>query len=466
MTETTRTIQVGYLARVEGETSLTVRLEEGVPVDVRLSIFEPPRFFEALLRGRSYAEAPDVTARICGICPVAYIMSSSLAMEQALGVTVPAALRDLRKLLYYGEWIESHALHAFLLHLPDFLGFPDAPSVAKASPEGKARVSAGLAIKKAGNALMIVLGGREIHPINARVGGFYRAPTSAALRALLPELEAARERTIDAALWMATLTFPEVRRDWELVALVHPTEYAIVDGRIASLTTTTGERAIDCDVSEFGAHFREEHARWSNALQAKVVGRGSYLTGPLARFALSFDKLCPEARALAERLELRPPVLSPYRSLLVRMVEIVEALSGAIRIIEGYEPPRDSSIDAGARLPLSAPSVGHGATEAPRGMLYHRYALAPDGTILDALIVPPTSQNQAAIEDDLRAIAGELSSLPHDAATRLAELTVRNHDPCISCATHFLRLRVEEVGAHGVGDRGAPEPAGPARGEP
>jgi coenzyme F420-reducing hydrogenase alpha subunit len=202
MSKRKRTILVDYLARVEGEGSLTLHLAGDLVTEARLAIFEPPRFFEALLRGRSYLEAPDITSRICGICPVAYLMSACRAMEDALGIRVEGQLRELRRLIYCGEWIESHGLHVVLLHTPDFLGYPDAMAMARDHGEW---VQKGLRLKRAGNEIIRVMGGREIHPINVRVGGFYSVPRRAELEALLPELrwgrEAAAEWLISSPRW-------------------------------------------------------------------------------------------------------------------------------------------------------------------------------------------------------------------------------------------------------------------------
>lgn len=431
MTTTTRTIQVDYLARVEGESSLTLHIEDGVAVDAKLSIFEPPRFFEGILRGRQYGEAPDVTARICGICPVAYLMSACHAMEDALGITLTEPIRALRRMLYAGEWIESHALHMFMLHAPDFLGYPDVAAMAK---DHKAWVARGLRMKKAGNALMIALGGREIHPINVRVGGFYKLPSRESLAPLAAELRAGLDDAELCLDWMATFRFPSAHRDYELVALSHPSEYAVLEGRVVS------NRGIDIAAADFDATFEEEHAAHSNALRARVRGRGAYLTGPLARFALGFDKLHPRAQAAARRVGLTPPVTNPFRSLLVRGVELIHAFEEALQRLETYVPTGPAFVAPAA---IRA-GVGHGLSEAPRGLLYHRYAIDDAGLITDARIVPPTSQNQLSIEEDLLAIGKDLATLPLPQATARAEQSVRNHDPCISCATHFLTLRREE----------------------
>jgi coenzyme F420-reducing hydrogenase alpha subunit len=431
MSDEARSIHVGYLARVEGEGSLTVRFEGGRVASAELAIFEPPRFFEALLRGRHHLEAPDITSRICGICPVAYLTSASAAMEDALGIVLDEPLARLRRLLYCGEWIESHTLHVFLLHAPDFLGVPDV--VAMAARHGE-WVRRGLRMKKAGNALIDLVGGREVHPINVRVGGFYRAPTREALRRLLPELKWGREMAAEALAWMASFSFPAVERDWEFVALRHPDEYAIARGRIVS------SRGLDIEARAFDDTFVEEQVPYSTALRSRRVGGGSYLCGPLARYNLNFDRLRPEIQQQAAALGLEPPMRNPYRALLVRLIEIQQAFADAVAIIESDETPARPHLDAPPRA-----ATGFGATEAPRGLLYHRYVLDESGAITDADIVPPTAQSLLAIEEDLLAFGDGWASLPLDAATRRAEQAVRNHDPCISCATHFLTLKIEHT---------------------
>jgi len=416
------------LARVEGEGALTIRFEDGQATLVEFRIFEPPRFFEAFLRGRSQLEAPDITARICGICPVAYQMSSCHAIESAFGIVLHDQLRALRRLLYLGEWMESHALHMFMLHAPDFLGYPDAIALAKDHPDV---VKAALRMKKAGNGLMALLGGREIHPINVRVGGFYRVPTAAELRGQLPELRACRDLALAAVEQVAGFPFPDLERDYEFVALVHPTDYPLSEGRIAS------SKGMDIAIDEYEAYFIEEHVARSNALHSFIKGRGAYLVGPLARFNLNFDRLRPIAREAALRVNFTAPSRNPFKSIIARAVELLHAFDEAIARIEDYVPPPRPYVE----IPTTA-AIGRGCTEAPRGILFHRYEVA-GGLIQSAKIVPPTSQNQKAIEEDLRALSPRLATLPEPEATVLAEQAVRNYDPCISCATHFLKVKIE-----------------------
>ena len=430
MTESrTKTIKTDYLARVEGEGAMFIRIADGRVEDVKLNIYEPPRFFEAFLRGRAFTEAPDITARICGICPVAYQMSSVQAMEQACGVEVGGQLRALRRLLYCGEWIESHALHVFMLHAPDFLGYESAVELARDNPD---LVAQALELKKIGNELMTVVGGREVHPINVRVGGWYRVPRKRELAPLVERLERAREIALAAVRVTAGFEFPDYDQDYELVALDQPGEYPIDRGRIVS------SRGLDIAVPEYDEHFVEEHVEWSNALQSRLVARGSYLCGPLARFALAFDRLSPLAREAAKDAGLSARERNPFRSIVVRCVELVYAADEALRLIEEYDEPDTPAVDVEPKS-----GIGFGCTEAPRGILYHRYRLDDDGTILDAKIVPPTSQNQRTIEEDLRGVVERSLDLPDEELGLRCEQTIRNYDPCISCATHFLKLEVE-----------------------
>ncbi len=424
-----REILTEVLARVEGEGAMEVRVRDGQVTDVRLRIYEPPRFFEAFLRGRRFTEVPDITARICGICPVAYQLSSIAAMEDVCGVEVSPQVRALRRLLYCGEWIESHVLHVFMLHAPDFLGYSSAFEMAR---DHAAIVEGALALKKAGNTIMRVVGGREIHPINVRVGGFYRAPTRAELAPVVEELERAREFALQAVGFTASLPFPDFEEDFVFLALSDPDLYAIEGGRLVSST------GLDLAPDEYDEHVVEEHVEHSTALHSRLRDGTRYLVGPLARYALNRDRLSPVAREAADAAGLEAVCRNPFRSIVVRAVEILYALDEALRLIDAYEPPDP----AGVEVPPRA-GVGHGWTEAPRGMLWHRYEIDGDGTILDARIVPPTSQNQGRIEQSLHGFVQQHVELDDDELRLRCEQAVRSYDPCISCATHFLRLEID-----------------------
>ena len=423
---TSRTIRVGALTRVEGEGALHVELRNGVPERVELNIYEPPRFFEAFLRGRSYTEPPDLTARICGICPVAYQTSACNAIEQACGVTLDPQLTALRRLLYCGEWIHSHALHIYMLHAPDFLGAPDIITVAR---DHRQAVERGLALKKAGNRLMEVVGGRSIHPINVRIGGFYSVPTRADLAAVAEEVRRALDGALATVTWVAGFDFPDLTVSHELLALTGK-RYPLEDGTIAR------SAGPSFPIAEFSEHVRETQVPHSTALHATLDGR-RHLTGPLARYSLNHHLLSPLAQEAAGAAGLGTECRNPFRSIVVRAVEVVYAVEEALRIIDAYEPPPRPYVDVEARA-----GVGHGVSEAPRGLLYHRYRIDEAGLVADAVIVPPTAQNQAAIEDDLARVVVADGGLDDAALTAMCERTIRNYDPCISCATHFLTLTV------------------------
>jgi sulfhydrogenase subunit alpha len=480
-----RILNVKALARVEGEGALHVAIHDGAVVDAQLNIYEPPRFFEAFLRGRAHTEPPDITARICGICPVAYQMSSCLAIEDACGVKVDGQLRDLRRLLYCGEWIESHALHIYMLHAPDFLGYA---SVIEMAEHHRSIVERGLRLKKIGNQILEVIGGRAIHPINVKVGGFYRVPSRNELRQLIPDLEWSRAAATKTIEWVSTFPFPDYEGDWDFISLAGepsftPRKPQDRDGPIAegnSLTDATirsdtvkldrtklpheeGSPAreepleagelypimadritslsgrLEIPVADFLDHISEEQVPHSTALHGRWP-LDNYLVGPLARYNNSQHLLPPIAQESAARAGLGAQCRNPYQSIIVRAVEILAVCDEALRLIEQYEPPDSASIEVAPRA-----GVGHGATEAPRGLLYHRYEIDEQGTILDATIVPPTSQNQRAVEHDLSHVVEANLGLDDAALTHRCEQTIRNYDPCISCATHFLDVHMEFV---------------------
>jgi coenzyme F420-reducing hydrogenase alpha subunit len=424
-----RTVSAEGLARVEGEGSLRVVVRDGQVSDVALDIFEPPRFFEAMLVGRHFSEAPDITARICGICPVAYQLSACAAMEDACGVTVDERVQALRRLLYCGEWIQSHALHVYLLHAPDFLGCQDAVELAERDPRA---IERGLELKRAGNVIMECVGGRAVHPVNVRVGGFYRAPERSAVAALADPLRRARDHALATVRWVAGFDIPDLQGTYRFIALRDGDRYAIDRGR------PTSADGLEMSAADFADRAVEEHVARSTALQARLDGRDHYLTGPLARYAVSGATLPGLAREAARDAGLGEVCANPFQSIVVRAVELVFACDEALRLVEAYAPP-----DPPAAPVVPRAAVGTGVTEAPRGLLLHQYEIDEEGLIRRARIMPPTSQNQLTIEDDLRRVVESGLDLADEELQWRCEQAVRNHDPCISCAAHFLDVTVE-----------------------
>jgi sulfhydrogenase subunit alpha len=441
-------VRVATLARVEGHGGITVRVADGRVTDVELRIFEPPRLFEAFLRGRAAAETPDLTSRICGICPVAHELSACSAIEAAAGVEVPENVRRLRRLLYCGEWIQSHALHVYLLHVPDYLGLEGVADLAAAHPD---LVSRGLRLKRAGNRLMEAVGGRSIHPVNVRVGGFHRLPERSALLALRPVLDEALADAVATVRFVAGLDVPDLEHSQEYLALRPASGYPLESGDV--VVTSGGSRF---PVTDYSRYVHEEQVAHSSALHAKLDGGLPFVVGPLARYTLNADRLSGAAATAARDAGLGTVCRNPFRSIVVRAVEIVYSVEEALRILDSWDGAGPACVD----VPFGrgqAGATGHGATEAPRGLLYHRYTVADGGTVTDAVIVPPTSQNLASIEGDLRAVAEAGADLPYDDLTRRCEFVVRNYDPCISCSAHFVTIdRTASVVV--VGESRAPHP--------
>lgn len=453
-------IEVPVLARVEGEGALELVASGGRIETLRLRIFEPPRYFEKFLEGREAQEVLDIVARICGICPVAYQMTAVQALEQAFGMAITPRVARLRRLMYCGEWLQSHALHIHLLALPDFLGFDNAIALSAKHPEAVRR---GLRLQRLGNELIRLFGGRSVHPVGVRVGGFHRAPDPSRARALLNELRIAVADAEALIAFTASLDLPDDPQDFTSVALRHDHEYPILSGRIVS------DRGLDLAVQDFPEHFQESHVAHSTALYAHLDG-APYLVGPLARLNLNQDRLSSPTQAALKATGIQFPSRNLFHSVIARAVEIHEVVLEAIRLIEteglcsdrpvfGAEPASASafalaatsapastptSASASASTSTSASASASAATEAPRGLLWHHYELDATGKVLSARIVPPTSQNQARIEEDLKHSLEAFGLHHDDDSLRLrGETVIRNYDPCISCATHFLRLRVE-----------------------
>ena len=425
-------IEVPILTRVEGEGGVTIQLKNGLIENAKLHIYEPPRLFEALLRGRSLEETPDITARICGICPVAYQMSSVHALEAALNVKVTPNIRRLRRLLYCGEWIESHALHVHLLHAPDFFGAASGIALAQRFPD---EIKRGLQLKKFGNKLLEVLGGRAIHPINVRVGGFHRLPGVSEMRALIPHFEWGVQAAADVTRWVARFPFPDFEQPYEFVSLSHPDEYPMNEGDIISST------GLRIPVNEYDAQFVEEHVPHSTALHAvRKDHRTSYFLGPLARVTLNRERLSPTARRIADEVGFAADCRNPYRSIIARSIELVHAYEEGLAILRDYTSSGPAHLDY-----QYVEASGCAATEAPRGLLFHHYQIDREGKIVSGRIIPPTSQNQRQIEKDLvDHLSGRLlQGASRDELGGDCERLVRTYDPCISCSTHFLRIRWE-----------------------
>lgn len=421
-------ISIPVLARVEGEGALDISIKHNKIENLQLRIFEPPRLFEKLLEGRLYTEVPDIVARICGICPVAYQMSAVHAFENLFGIDPGPWVRDMRRVFYCGEWLESHSLHIHLLAAPDFLGYDSAPAMAKHYPQELRR---GLKLQALGNDLIRLFGARSVNPVGAKVGGFSRAPAIEETDALLSRLHAALPDAEALINWTASLKLPNLVQDFASVSVCHPREYPMNEGELES------SQGLRIPVSQFEHHFEEKQVAYSTALHCTLHGQ-AYLVGPLARINLNYDKLHPEVKQAIEKTKIQFPGQNVYHSIVARAAEIYYALLEAIRLLENYHVPRLPFVDV-----IPKKGIAYGCTEAPRGSLWHEYEVNKKGVVQKSRIVPPTSQNQARIEEDLRFTLEQYGLDASEKELRFqAEQVIRNYDPCISCATHFLNLTV------------------------
>ncbi|MFZ0134080.1 MAG: Ni/Fe hydrogenase subunit alpha [Desulfobacterales bacterium] len=419
-----KSIQVNQLARVEGEGAFTLHFDATGRAQAYLNVFEAPRLFEGFLKGRHFTEVPDLTARICGICPVAHQIGAAVAIENSCGVSVAPGADMLRRIMLCGEWIESHALHVYLLHAPDYLKCTDGFGLAGATGDSRI-LERGLRLKKVGNDIVARIGGREIHPVNLRVGGFYRAPSSFDLAPLADRLKWALEAACETVRWVAGLEYPEFDREYTYVALSVPGAYPMFGDRLVS------NRGLDVGTGDFERHFQPRQVPQSTALFYCLSGSQSLITGPLARFNIGANHLSPAAERVASENGLTVPCCNPFKSILVRSVELVHACETALNLVRTYRPDELTNDSIAV---VSA--VGHGAVEAPRGVLYHRYELDGTGRVASARIVTPTALNLAAAQEDLKGLARQYGGLPRKELTCLCEQAIRNYDPCISCATH------------------------------
>lgn len=419
-----KVVKIDYLSRVEGEGGIVIEIKDNKINKIQLKIFEAPRFFEAFLIGRPYQDVIDFTARICGICPVAYQMSSVHAIEKIFGVIVENSIDDLRRLLYAGEWIESHALHIYFLNGPDFYGIPNA----WANKDYLELAKVGLRLKKTGNNILAILGGRPVHPISVRVGGFHKIPRKKELEALLPELQKAYEDSLTAIKWASSLPFNNNLWDTEYVSLCHDTEYPMNRGKVLS------NKGIDTSMDKFLEGIQEYQVEYSTALHSGIKRDSSvspYFVGPISRVNLNHDKLPDEIKSVMREAGVAVPMKNSHMGIIARAVELAYAVHEAIRIITKYEEPVKPSVDY-------KPQQGEATwiTEAPRGILIHRYKLDERGNVKDCAIIPPTSQNLGHIEKDIYIFLQNNIEKAPDFLKKECEKIIRSYDPCISCSVH------------------------------
>jgi len=421
-------INVPVLARVEGEGALELSINNNQITELKLRIYEPPRYFEKFLEGRNYYDVPDTVARICGICPVAYQMSASQAIESIFDVTITPWLRAMRRLFYCGEWLQSHSLHIHLLAAPDFFGFN---SVIEMSAEYAHEVRRGLTLQALVNDLVSLFGSRSVHPVGVKIGCFSKAPDKAAVDDLLQRVKDAKQDAVALIHWLDSLDLPDDEQDFISVALHHNREYPFNEGRLIS------DHGLDIDISEFADHFKETQVDHITALHCVLDGK-AYLVGPLARLNLNKNQLPDDVKQIMQGLRTQFPSKNMFHSIIARAIEIYFTVIEAEKLLTNY-----TSTDQPCMPVKHQAGTGFGCTEAPRGILWHRYDMDEKGCVKQAVIVPPTSQNQPRIEEDLKNALMKFGlDKPKGDIQLHAEKVILNYDPCISCATHFLNLQL------------------------
>jgi len=425
-----RTIVYEYISRVEGEGSLEVTVSGGEVIDAKLKIFEAPRFFEAFLRGRKALELPELTSRICGICPIAHVITAAKAVENALEVSLDENTIALRKALALSGIMQSHALHVYFLAAPDFLGYPS--SIA-ASKDLSDVVRRGFRLKRVANMVSEYIGGRAVHPVTLTVGGFIKPPPAERPEKVVNALENALEDALETVKLVSGFNYPEFEPNHVNVALSSGNGYAVTEG---FAKTSSGEYFESRD---YRRYVSEEQVPYSNTKRSVFKNNGAFEVGPVSRFNLNYESLCDRAKEAAEKAGLKPPVRNPFKSTVVRAVEIVQAIE-EMRSILGkgvsVPPPRKTRFRQ---------SSGSALTEAPRGLLYHSYSIDRDGNVLNADIVTPTAQNSWRIERDVFELVPSVAHLDDDSLRRLLGMLVRAYDPCISCSVHAFTVKLNKT---------------------
>jgi sulfhydrogenase subunit alpha len=422
-------LHVEDITRVEGHGDIVLNAKKGKIEELRLEITESPRFYESMILGRRWDEVTHITCRICGICSIGHTSASLQAVEAALGIQISEQTLLMRQLAFCGETLQSHVLHVYYLVAPDLLGVP---SVLPLVETHKEVVIMALRLKRLANDLCAVVAGRHIHPCAMKVKCFPHVPRKADLQALRERLVASMDDLVDSVSLLKTLQLPQVEREMEFVSLYHPDEYALYRG--TEMISSRGQRVT---IPEYKQMFSEYVVPHSHAKHA-ATERGSYMVGALARFNNNHKQLRPQALEVATALGLEPVCMNPFMNNVAQVVECVQCTLDAIEII-------DKLCDL--ELVLEDPTVevkagrGVGASEVPRGQLIHDYTFNDEGLVTEANLVIPTGQNLNNIERDMHAFVPGMLDRDQEEIRQFLEMLVRAYDPCISCATHLLRVK-------------------------
>jgi len=415
-------IKVDYIARVEGQGAININIDKNGKIEqLQFKIFEPPRFFESFLIGRKYDEVMELVSRICGICPVAHQITALRAVENALGIEPNDQTKDLRKLMAISAHIQSNVLSMYFLSLPDLMGYESAIAMTKDHLD---IVKRGLELKKLGNDITEIIGGRSVHPVTMLVDGFSSLPSKNKLQTIKKRLVNAKKDADLTVDLFANVEIPDFVRKCEHATISDPENYAINEGRFKS------SEGLDIDEMNYREHVYEKQKPYSTALHSYLKDRDSFMVGPLPRVNINFGQLSTDAKNAAKRSGVKFPNYNPFVSHLARAIELVHDIDESIKIIDRLKFKDEQ------RTIKCKSGFGAAITEAPRGSLYHSYTLDNNGIVKKADIVPPTAHNAYNIEKDMSNFVQTIIDEPLDSIALKCEMLVRAYDPCISCSAH------------------------------
>ena len=420
----THTINLNHITKIEGHAKLAIEIEKNKIKKCELSSIEGSRYFEGLLKGKKYFEAHEITSRICGICSCAHTVAANMAVERALGIETSHQTKQLNKLLMLGERIRSHAAHLYFLALPDYLGYESAIAML---PKYKNEVQSAIRIMQSGNNIVRIIGGRDMHPVAASVGGYRNIPTKENLNIIVADIKNLKKEAIATAELFSTLTLYEYEHDCEFFSLKDEKEYAMLEGSLVSEKTKFEQY-------EYLDYFKEYHSPYSTA-NFVVKDNKPYMTGALARFNNNFSQLSEDAKKVIEKSKIKFPNKNPFTNNFAQAVELVHCMDQVIQIIQELEPEEE-----GIEKPKTMSGRGIAAIEVPRGLLFHDYTIE-EGVIVKANIITPTAQNLKVIEDEIKDMLPGLLKLEKEEKINMEiEKLIRAYDPCFSCSSHFLEV--------------------------
>lgn len=432
--EKTRTIKLDHITKIEGHAKLTLKIEKNNLKKVKLDVYESARFFESLVLCRRYDQLSPLTSRICGTCSPSHAITSLLATENAYNIKVSEQTKTLRDLLMYGTIIQNHAMHLYLLVLPDYFGYESAIEMAS---KYKKEVLIGLSIKKLGNELVTVVGGREIHPISAVIGGFSKIPEQDKLKEQLEKFRKMKKYAVATADLFSKLTYPKFSRETQAFGLVNKT-HSFYQGKINCVGGI-------CFAEQSYDNIFEEHLKKGSTAKVVLYKNKPFFNGALARLLVNGDSLSKDAKKYLPKIDVK----NPFHNNLAQAIELVHSFDRIIEILEKIkvhdEKPVNFDVKAGRRNAGTAEGIARGiaVTEAPRGLLFHDYTYDENGHCMKANIITPTAQNLKQMEEDLKQMLPSLLSKPESVIKKHVEMLIRAYDPCFSCSSHFLEMKIE-----------------------